>query len=116
MNEKVKKALAWIVGIGTALLALLCGKWRRDANTKRVSDAKDCVANGRQTVEGIRDGNQQLKDKADGITDASNRLADEIGESAGSVERAGQSVGNARDAVRFSLEILDEAEKRNKTK
>lgn len=116
MNEKVKKVLAWIGGIGTVLLALLCGKWRRDANTKRVSDAKDSVANGRQTVGDLREGNQHLKTEVSGIGESSKHLADTIGESSDAVEHAEQSVGNARDAIRFGLEVLDEAEKRNKDK
>ena len=123
MNEKIKKIFAWIGGACLALLAVLCGKRRRDANSKRVSDIENGVADGRQTVDGIRDTNQQLTEsvegiagKVDNITNGVSELADTMRESASTVEDARRSVDNAHDAIRFSLEVLENAEKRNNDK
>ena len=120
MNEKIRKIFAWIGGVCVALLAVLCGKRRRDANRKRVSDAENGVADGRQTVDGIRESNQQLAGTVEGVTrqvddlaDGVSELADTMRESASTVEDARRSVDNAHDAIRFSLEVLENAEKRN---
>lgn len=123
MNEKIKKIFAWIGGACLALLAVLCGKRRRDANSKRVSDIENGVADGRQTVNGIRESNQQLAGTVEGITkqvdditDGVSELADTMRESASTVEDARRATGNAHDAIRFSLEVLENAEKRNNDK
>ena len=116
MNEKVKKALSWLGGIFAFVIALLCGKWKHNADRKRISDAKDSVENGRRTTGEIRERNQTITDETLGIADSSRKLADEIRESSVTTEQAGRSVEDARNAVRFGLELLDEAEKRNKDK
>lgn len=120
MNEKIKKIFAWIGGVCVALLTVLCGKRRRDANRKRVSDIENGVADGRQTVDGIRDTNQQLAESVEGITgkvddftNAVSKLEDTMRESASNAEYARQSVDNAHNAIRFGIEILENAEKRN---
>lgn len=114
MNEKIKKVFAWIAGVAGVILAVLCGKWRRDANSKRVSDAKDSVADGRQTVDGIRERNQDIEREVGGIRDASEQLETRIRESSDSVGRTEQSLGDAHSAIRFGLEVLENAENRNK--
>ena len=123
MNEKIKKIFAWIGGACLALLAVLCGERRRDANSKRVSDIENGVADGRQTVDGIRDTNQQLTESVEGIAgqvddlaDGVSELADTMRESASTVEDARRATGNAHDAIRFSLEVIENAEKRNNDK
>lgn len=120
MNEKIKKIFAWIGGACLALLAVLCGKRRRDANSKRVSDIENGVADGRQTVDGIRDTNQQLAESVEGVagkvdvlTDGMSDLADTMRESASTVEDARRATGDAHNAIRFGLEVLENAEKRN---
>ena len=116
MNEKIKKVFAWIAGVAGVLLAVLCGKWRRDANSKRVSDAQDSVADGRQTVDGIRERNSVIEGEVAGIRDVGEQLEVTVRESNDSVGRAEQSLGDAHNAIRFGLEILENAEKRNEGK
>lgn len=113
MNEKVRKVLSWIAGVGAFLLALLCGRWKRNLNNKRVSDATDSVADGRQTVDGIRESNKQLADTVEECDGNLGQLEDTVRQSADTACDAGRAVGNAHDAVRFGIEILEQAEKRN---
>lgn len=116
MNEKIRKVLSWLGGISAFVLAVLCGRWKRNADRKRISDAKDSVADGRRTTDEIRERNSVAQGEAQGIAGTGDELADKIRESSLNVERAGEGLGNAHDAVRHGIEILDEVEKRNNNK
>ena len=116
MNEKGKKIFSWLGGIFVFVLAMFCGKWRRDANRKRISDAQDSVADGRRTTGEVRERNQVITDEAQGIAGTGNELADQVRESSASAERAGEGIDNARNAVRHGIDILEQVEKRNENK
>ncbi len=116
MNDKIKKALAWIAGILGTVFAVLVGRWRNNADRKRISDATDNVAEGRRTVDDIRAGNQQIADTVEGFGNAVTELADGVRESEGTCERAGDAVADAHESVRRGIEILEQAEKRSKQK
>lgn len=109
MNEKKNRLFSWLAGVGAFLLAIFIGKRKRDLNGKRISNAQDNVADGRRTVGEIADRNQRVEECADAISDGLREASD-------SAERAGQTVGNARDAIRRSLDILEQAEKRTENK
>lgn len=123
MNEKVKKIFVGIGLVAGAVLAFIMGRGWNNPLRKRISDAQDCVADGRRTTDEIRDSNRQLaesvegiKGKVDDVADGMSELADRVRESASTADEAGRAVDNAHDAVRFSLGVLEQAEKRRNEK
>ena len=80
---------------------------RGNYNRERVEHAKDSIDNSRRGVADLREGNRKLEDKAVDISDG-------ISEAVGNAENAEQSVGNARESVKRSLDIIAEIEKRKR--
>ena len=92
MNEKFKKVILWLGAIGGIVLSFICGKGFNNNLNKRISDAKDSVEDSGRTADVISAGNTRAQEHA---------------------ERAGQGVGNAQEAVKRGLGVIEEIGKRN---
>jgi hypothetical protein len=111
MNAKVKNILLWVGGILGVVLGFLVGRGR-NTDRPRISDIKNSVDAGRRTVDGIRAGNQQIAESLDNAGRSVAGLEDGARQISDSLQRTAGSTSNAHRAVRDSLNILTEAEKR----
>lgn len=95
MNETfefIKSVLPWIVALVLGVLAYLLFRRAGSNHRERTERTRKHVETGRRTVDLIQDGN----------TDAQKHT-----------ERAEQSITDAQDRVRHSLDMVEEIRKRN---
>ena len=95
MNETlefIKSVLPWVVALVLGVLAYLLFRKAGSNHRERTERTREHVETGRRTVDLIQDGNTDAKEHT---------------------ERAEQSIANAQDRVRHSLDIVEEIRKRN---
>lgn len=95
MNETlefIKSVLPWVVALVLGVLAYLLIRRSGGNHRERTERTRKHVETGRRTVDLVQDGNTDAKEHT---------------------ERAEQSVADAQDRVRHSLDIIEEIRKRN---
>lgn len=95
MNETfefIKSVLPWVVALVLGVLAYLLFRKAGNNHRERIERTREHVETGRRTIDLIQDGNTDAKEH---------------------IDRAEQSVTDAQDRVRHSLDIVEEIRKRN---